>query len=181
MLGVLGDPLLTPALDASEVDLGKINGHPSRLSVDVGEVAVQGRLRDCGLARDLAEAVTPAVELSRTRFRQRVEAAEASAGGFGDDAGARGAFSAVDVFHLPPQVQQEGGRPMLSSAVLIGSGSASERTPTAHEPLSTSHARAVSGRPPILLTVKPAAGSGAVACVGNAWWHCCIERSVHPN
>ncbi len=36
-------------------------------------------------------------------------------------------------------------RPMLSSAVLIGSGSASERTPTAHEPLSTSHARTVSG------------------------------------
>jgi hypothetical protein len=181
MLGVLGDPLLTPALDASEVDLGKINGHPSRLSVDVGEVAVQGRLRDCGLARDLAEALTPAVELSRTRFRQRVEAAEASAGGFGDDAGARGAFSAVDVFHLPPQVQQEGD---ATHALLSGADrqrvcqrTHPDRSRTAQHIPCPCCQRQTSD----LANCQAAAGSGAVACVGNAWWHCCIERSVHPN
>jgi len=38
MLCTLRDPLLTPAMDAGEVDIGKINGHPARLSVDIGQV-----------------------------------------------------------------------------------------------------------------------------------------------
>ena len=42
MLCILGDPLLAPALDAGEVGLGEIDGHPGRLSVDIGEVSVQG-------------------------------------------------------------------------------------------------------------------------------------------
>lgn len=65
MLGMLGDPLLTPALDASEVGLGEIDGHAGRLSVDIGEVAAQGDLRDCGLGGDTAELWPPPWELSR--------------------------------------------------------------------------------------------------------------------
>jgi hypothetical protein len=65
MLGMLGDPLLTPALDASEVGLGEIDGHAGRLSVDIGEVAAQGRLRDCGLGGDPAELWPPPWKLSR--------------------------------------------------------------------------------------------------------------------
>jgi SAM-dependent methyltransferase len=56
MLCILGDPLLAPALDAGEVGLGEIDGHPGRLPVDIGEVAVQGRLGDRGVGGDLAEA-----------------------------------------------------------------------------------------------------------------------------
>jgi hypothetical protein len=54
VLCMLRDPLLTPALDAGEIGLGKINGHPARLSVDIGQVSAQGRLRDCGPDGDLA-------------------------------------------------------------------------------------------------------------------------------
>ena len=36
VLCTVGDPLLTPALDAGEVGLGEIEGHPGRLSVDIG-------------------------------------------------------------------------------------------------------------------------------------------------
>jgi hypothetical protein len=35
MLCMLRDPLLTPELDAGEVGLGEINGHPARLVVDI--------------------------------------------------------------------------------------------------------------------------------------------------
>lgn len=42
MLCMLRDLLLTPALDAGEVGLGKINSHLGRLSVDIGEVAGAG-------------------------------------------------------------------------------------------------------------------------------------------
>ena len=38
MLGTLGDPLLTPALDASEIGLRKIKSHPGSLSIDIGEL-----------------------------------------------------------------------------------------------------------------------------------------------
>lgn len=50
---MIGDLLHAPALDADEVGFGEINGHPGRLSVDIGEVAVQDRLRVCGLGGDL--------------------------------------------------------------------------------------------------------------------------------
>jgi hypothetical protein len=37
MLCTLGDALLTPALDAGEIGLGEIEGHPGRLSIDIGK------------------------------------------------------------------------------------------------------------------------------------------------
>ena len=39
MLCMLRDPLPTPAMDAGQVGIGEINGHPARLSVDIGQVA----------------------------------------------------------------------------------------------------------------------------------------------
>ena len=39
MLCMLRDPLPTPAMDAGEVDIREINGHPARLSVNIGQVA----------------------------------------------------------------------------------------------------------------------------------------------
>jgi hypothetical protein len=65
MLRMLRDPLLTPALDAGEVGLGEINGHPARLLVDIGEVVEQGLHWDCGLGGDRVNGVAPAVEQPR--------------------------------------------------------------------------------------------------------------------
>ena len=65
MLRMLRDPLLTPALDAGEVGLGEINGHPARLLVDIGEVVEQGLHWDCGLGGDRVNGVAPAVERPR--------------------------------------------------------------------------------------------------------------------
>ena len=48
MLCMLRDPLLTPAMDAAEVDMGEINGHPARLS------ATPVRWRDVTAPRPLA-------------------------------------------------------------------------------------------------------------------------------
>lgn len=62
MLCIFGNPLLAPALDAGEVGFGEIDGHLGRLSIDIGEVAVRGRLGDRGVGGDLAKAVAPAVE-----------------------------------------------------------------------------------------------------------------------
>ena len=53
MLCTLGDPLLAPALDAGEVGLREIDGHPGRLSVDIGEVSVQGHRRGIGARTSL--------------------------------------------------------------------------------------------------------------------------------
>jgi hypothetical protein len=91
---MLGDPLLTPALNASQVGLGQIDGHAGRLSVDIGEVTVQDVFGIAVLVGDLTEAVAPAVEFSfvlDTCLRVGDGAADTPTGGFGDDAGVRGA------------------------------------------------------------------------------------------
>jgi hypothetical protein len=67
MLGMLGDPLLTPALDASEVGLGEVDSHAGRLSVDISEVAVPGRRRANGARTEASRTFPPITRQDQQR------------------------------------------------------------------------------------------------------------------
>jgi len=108
-------------------------GSPSGAPVGLGRGSDAARSWDPGLGGDDAQGVALCFEEAGVFdlvLRVGEGPADLAAAGFGDGAGVGGAFSGEGAFHLGERAsRRKARRAMPSSAVLMGSGSARDRTP----------------------------------------------------